>query len=60
MKTARYQVMNIQVGHVLYQSNFQPDAENMCMRWKIQLAPFASLICVVDDTTGEIVYGLEN
>jgi hypothetical protein len=51
-----YQVMNIQVGHILFQSKYYPDSVHMCAQWQNQLPSYAHLIKVIDETTGEIVY----
>jgi hypothetical protein len=50
--------MNILCSHILYQSDLRAAAENMCMRWKIQLPANAADIGVLDSETGEIIFGI--
>jgi hypothetical protein len=51
----RYQVTNIQVDHVLYQSNDLKQAEDMRDRWKEQLPDYEKVIMLIDSFTGEIL-----
>lgn len=51
----KYMVLVPGASEALCERDSLTDAINMAVRWKVQLA---MTVVVVDNTTGEIVYGL--
>lgn len=51
----KYMVLVPGASEALCERDNLADATNMAIRWKLQLC---QIVVVVDNTTGEIVYGL--
>lgn len=53
-----FTVRNLSNGSILDRTITQADAENKAIRWQSQLRALKATIVVVDERTGEVVWGL--